>query len=220
MCGVISSQQQKGASSRRIAMSDTTQLFILAGIWTLAAAILVYFIRNWPARIFVFALLVGVPFWELPYGYYNFQNLCKTAGGLHVLEPIAPQKTICADYPFDSSAKGLTRYGFDRVEARAKTGEITQFSKDPKGAVAKGSKRIESEYCVTFSNNNRLPWQVIRHDFTIVRADTKSVAARHSVFDWLGTWWQVAASPMLGRGGTCREDPVEPLMATLLAGSR
>ena len=59
-------------------MSDTEQLFVLAGVWVAIAAVIARFISGWPARIVVFTLLVGIPFWELPYGYYNFRELCKS----------------------------------------------------------------------------------------------------------------------------------------------
>src|SRR6185369_8583768 len=132
-------------------MSDTAQLFILAGIWSLIAAFIVRFIPKWPARIIVFALLVGVPFWELPYGYYNFQKLCRDDGGLHVFDPIAPQDVICAAYPFDSSAKSLLRFGFESVEARTKTGGVIRYSKnEPEVSM----KKISSEFCASFANNN------------------------------------------------------------------
>jgi len=201
-------------------MSDTTQLFILAGFWTMAAAVLVYFIPKWPVRIVVFVLVVGVPFWELPFGYYNFLKLCKEDGGLRVFQSISPQKTICAAYPFDFSAQSLLRFGFERVEAKTRTGEIVRYARNSREGDSQGkSNKIESEFCVTFANNIFLPSHVIRHDFLITRASDGSVVARHSVFDWFGMWWQAAASPILGRGGECRDDPVQAVMSALLVGS-
>ena len=202
-------------------MSDTEQLFIFAGVWTIGAAVVAYFIPKWPAKIIAFALLVGIPFWELPYGFYNFNRLCRLEGKPMVFEPIAPQKSICADYPFDASARTLTRFGFDNIEARSKSGEIIRYTRNSSDPLAKDSAhKLASEYCVSFRNNNYLPWRVVRHDFTIHRASNGSIVARHSVFDWLGMWWQEAMSPILGRGGECREDPVSPVMAALLTGSK
>ena len=202
-------------------MSDTEQLFLVAAVWALIAAAIARFIPNWPARIAFFALAVGIPFWELPYGSYNFQQLCRNEGNLRVFEDIAAQKVICADYPFDAAAKTLHRFGFANVESRNKAGDVSQFAGTTPEVILQGkTKNVTSEYCVTFVNNNHLPWRVNRHDFLIVRNKDGAVVARHSVFDWFGMWWQQAASPVLGRGGECREDPVKPVMAALLVGSK
>lgn len=202
-------------------MNDTEQLFLVAAVWALIAAAIARFIPNWPGRIAFFAIAVGLPFWELPYGLYNFQKLCRDEGKLRVFEDIAPQKTICADYPFDASAKTLHRFGFANVEARSKAGEVTQFAGTASEVILQGKTRnVTGNYCVTFVNNNHLPWRVNRHDFLIVRVKDGAVVARHSVFDWIGMWWQQMASPVLGRGGECREDPIKPVMAALLMGSK
>jgi hypothetical protein len=202
-------------------MSDTAQLFTLAGIWTLGAAFLVYFIPKWPVRVLVFALLVGVPFWELPYGFYNFELLCKTEGKLQVFEPIEPQRNVCATYPFDTSAQSLLKYGFESVESQDKNGDVVRIRIEMPG-IASGatSKKLASPFCITYRNNTHLPWRVIRHDFLVIRSSDGVIAARHSVFDWFGMWWQQAASPVLGRGGECREDPIRPTAMMLVAGSK
>ncbi len=203
----------------KIAMSDTEQLFILAGFWTAGALVLASFVPKWPAKIATVVMLVVIPFWELPYGARNFAEVCRLEGGLHVLTPVSPQNIICADYPFDSSAASLARFGFDAVESRASNGEIAIFA-----GRSQPLKRVEttlrSEYCVTFVNGIQLPWRLLRHDFVVKRVADGVIVARHSVFDWRGMWWQEAASPVLGRGGQCREDPIEPVMAMLRAGSR
>ncbi len=194
---------------------------MVAGAWTLAAAVVARFIPNWSGRIAFFVIAVGLPFWELPYGYLNFRKLCREEGRLNVYADIPPQKSVCVSYPFDASANTLHRFGFVRVEARNKTGEVTPFVSGALVANPQGtSKNLESDYCVTFVNNNRLPWDVVRHDYLVVLATSSAIVARHSVFDWRGMWWQKAASPVLGFGGTCRQDPVQQVMAALIAGSK
>ena len=200
-------------------MNDTEQLFIAAAIWALIAAAIARFIPNWPGRIAFFAIAVGLPFWELPYGYYNFQRLCREEGKLRVFAEIAPQKSICAAYPFDDAAKTLHRFGFAIVEARDKTGGVIEFRGSGTAApVQRKAKNISSNYCVTYVNNNTLPGRIYRHDFLIVRANDGVAVARYSVFDWLGMWWQHTASPVLGHGGECGGDPVRPVMTALLVG--
>ena len=66
-------------------MNDTEQLFWMAVIWALIAAAIARFIPNWPGRIAFFTVAVAIPFWELPYGYYNFQRLCSEQRKLQVL---------------------------------------------------------------------------------------------------------------------------------------
>jgi hypothetical protein len=221
MCGVISSQQQKGASSRRIAMSDTTQLFILAGIWTLAAAILVYFIRNWPARIFVFALLVGVPFWELPYGYYNFHTSCDAGSRVQILESIPPQAGVCVDYPFEDAVEIVLKAGFARVEARGKLGAVREYVAVPTKEHPGGRReQVTTDYCISSVLNIREPWSILRHDHVVRRVVDDHVVARQSSFMWEGMWWQKAASPVMGRGGDCSNPMVQLFDAVKLGATQ
>ena len=56
-------------------MSDTVQLFIVAAGWTIISFLIARLVPKRPGRIALFIVLVGVPFWELPYGYFNFQKL-------------------------------------------------------------------------------------------------------------------------------------------------
>jgi hypothetical protein len=203
-------------------MDDTAALFTLAIIWSLIALVLVRFIPRWPARIATFALLVGVPFWELPVGYYNLYRLCEKEAKLVVLEPIAPQKSICFDYAIESSVSSVLARGFERVESKVGDGGYAQYTREggPPTLSSSRVKSAESEYCIAFSNNNRVPWRTIRHDFLIVRVKDKATMARHSVFDWLGMWWQEETSPILGRGGSCRSDQVQSILSALLVGSK
>jgi hypothetical protein len=201
-------------------MNDTEQLFIAAAVWALIAAVIARFIPNWPGRIAFFAIAVGLPFWELPYGYYNFRALCGDEGGLRVFEKIPPQETVCADFPFENSARDLLKFGFSQVEARGKGGDIRTFPGNlGSGPSNQPMGRVSSAYCITFKNNNHLPWGMIRHDFLIAHADNGHIAARHSVFDWFGMWWQQMARPVLGRGGECREDPIPAIVSTLRKGA-
>lgn len=201
-------------------MSDTEQLFIVAAGWTAFCAFLAYFVRNWGGRIALFVVLVGVPFWELPFGYSTFRKRCDAEAKLQVLEPIAAQRDICFDYPIGTSAEKLLDRGFSRVEAKGNDGKFTYYAKpDSKLAVSTGADKAASEYCIAFRNNNQSPWRILRHDFVVVRTRDSVVVARHSAFDWLGMWWQDSASPLLGRGGSCRTDQVQSLIDALLKGA-
>ncbi|HTP62988.1 MAG TPA: hypothetical protein VMJ14_12990, partial [Burkholderiales bacterium] len=72
-------------------MSDTEQLFIVAAVWTVVAAMVARLGPGWWGKGAFFAALLVVPFWELPYGYFNFQKLCAEDANLKVIDKIFPQ---------------------------------------------------------------------------------------------------------------------------------
>ena len=200
-------------------MNDTEQLFIAAAIWALIAAVIARFIPNWPGRIAFFAIAVGLPFWELPFGYYNFERFCREQGGLQTFEPISPQQIICAAYPFDSSASGLLKVGFGAVEAKDSSGRVNKISRALSGEIVSAKQdRVTSEYCITYAFVRGLPWRLMRNEMIVTRERDRRLVARHSEFVWFGMWWQEAASPVLGRGGECRRDAIAPISAALLGG--
>ena len=200
-------------------MNDTEQLFIAAAVWALAAAVIARFIPHWPGRIAFFAIAVGIPFWELPYGYYNFQKLCRDEGSLKIVEPIPPQTSVCVDYPYETAALGMLKGGFENVYARDKNGDVKRYLKSSSGAIEKvTTNRISSEYCVTYGFIRGLPWRMMRNEIVVFRDKEKRVVARHSDFVWFGMWWQEAAAPVLGRGGECRHDGVGSITGALLRG--
>ena len=202
-------------------MGDTEQLFVIAAVWALIAAAIARFIPNWPGRIAFFVLAVGVPFWELPYGYYNFQVLCKEQGGLKNFEPISPQKTVCVAHPYESGAPGMLKAGFGTVEVRDKSGGVHRISRAPSGVLESvKQERVSSEYCVAYAFVRARSWRTMRNEMTVVRDKDQKPVARHSDFVWFGMWWQEAASPMLGRGGECRRDAVGSVSAAVLRGVR
>jgi hypothetical protein len=193
-------------------MNDTEQLFVAAAVWALIAAAIARFIPNWPGRIAFFALAVGIPFWELPYGYYNFQKLCHAEVNLKVIEKLPPQDSVCIEY-FDLGLyRQLVQAGFTRIE-------ITGRSDNAKEYVASGRvfltnhEQAESSYCIAFKNNISLPWRVLRADTLIERARDKRGVARQSEFYWAGMWWQEQAKPVLGRGGVCSKESNDAIAA-------
>ena len=195
-------------------MNDTEQLFLMAAVWTVIAAAIARLIPTWPGRIAFFAIAVGLPFWELPYGYYNFQKFCREEMGLRVFEKIAPQEIVCADYPFVTLHRELLGSGFTSVETRGKAGEIKRYSARPDGEISGTAQRVlSSNYCLTFQNNTLLPWRVLRHDQLITRVHDRHIVARQSRFSWSGMWWQEAGRPVLGRGGECSDERNRTILA-------
>jgi hypothetical protein len=198
-------------------MNDTEQLFLAAAAWALIAAAIARFIPNWPGRIVFFALAVGIPFWELPYGYYNFQKLCREETTLKVIEKFPPQDSVCIEY-FDAGLyRQLAQGGFTRIE-------ITGRSDNAKEYAAKGQvfmtnhEQAKSSYCIAFENNISLPWRLLRADTMIEQRSDRRVIGRQSEFYWTGMWWQEQARPAAGRGGVCSKDSNETI-ALLRRGS-
>jgi hypothetical protein len=185
-------------------MSDTEQLFIVAAVWTVIAAVLARFVPNWGGRIALFAVLVGVPFWELPYGYMNFRSICEKETRVLVFESIPAQRVVCVDYPFEDAAPEVLKVGFESVEARGKAGDVRRYAASGAGNQSGGRQdRITADYCISSATNIGLPWRVLRHDHLVNRTNDGRNVARQSRFLWAGMWWQEAARPILGRGGEC-----------------
>jgi hypothetical protein len=193
-------------------MSDTAQLFVIACVWTLAAAILAYFIPKWPVKIIVVALLVGIPFWELPAGYYNFRKQCLEQVSWRAFEPIPPQESICVENLDSGLYANLTQSGFSRIE-------VTGGSDDNKRDRASGrvvrtvGKEVKSTFCLGFSNGEFFPWRISRYDLLVTKVGDRRVVGRQGQAIWAGTWWQAAMHPILGNGGMCFEDPLKGLRA-------
>ncbi|HLX80272.1 MAG TPA: hypothetical protein VKS43_06785 [Burkholderiales bacterium] len=195
-------------------MNDTEQLFLVVIVWALIAAAIARFIPSWLGRIAFCTVAVGVPFWEFPYGYYKFQVLCRENTRPEIFERIPAQEEVCADYPYVTLHKDLLGFGFTSVETRGRTGEVKRYTAAPDGHTAKSvQQKIRSTYCLTFVNNNRLPWRLWRHDVLIKRTDNNRVVARQSRFNWAGMWWQEKARPILGNGGTCSSDTNQLIQA-------
>lgn len=181
-------------------------------IWALVAAVIARFIPNWPGRIVLFTIAMAIPFWELPYGYYYFQKLCRDETRLQIYERIPSQDAVCIEY-FDLAFFSLlTQAGFKRIE-------ITGRSDNAKDYVADGRvfltnrEQAKSSYCVSFKSNILLPWRIWRDDTLILRASDGHMAARQSRLLWAGMWWQQEARPLMGIGGVCSSELNAPILA-------
>jgi hypothetical protein len=188
-------------------MNDTEQLFLMAVIWALIAAVVARFIPNWPGRIAFFTIAVAIPFWELPYGYYNFQRLCDEETKLRVFEKIPPQDSVCIAY-FDLGLYTLlNQAGFRRIE-------VTGRSDNANDRVFLTSReQARSSYCISFKSNIGLDWRMWRGDTSIHRAGDDRLIAMQSRFRWDGMWWQQQARPVMGIGGVCSGDLNAPILA-------
>jgi hypothetical protein len=192
-------------------MSHTTELFIMAAVWCVISAVVVRFVApGWPGRIGLFAILVGVPFWELPYGYLNFQRYCRDEVGPKIFEPLLPQESICLDSLDVGLFRSLSTVGLNRIELTGESDDPKRDSKSGKVFVVKRPD-IKSQYCLEFKSGVSLPWRITRTDTLIVRVHDRKIAVTQSLYQWAGMWWQVGARPVFGTGGICSDDPLRVL---------
>jgi len=192
-------------------MSHTTELFVMAAVWCVIAAVLVRFVTpSWPGRLALFAVLVGIPFWELPYGYLNFQRYCRDEVGPKVFEPLTPQDSICLDSLDVGLFRSLSTTGFKRIELTGESDDPKRDSGSGKVFVVK-RPNVKSQYCLEFESGVSLPWRVMRTDTLIVRSSDGKLAASQSLYQWAGMWWQEGARPVLGVGGICSDDPLRAI---------
>ncbi|MCC6212283.1 MAG: hypothetical protein IT513_14700 [Burkholderiales bacterium] len=199
-------------------MSDTQQLFILAGVWTIISLFLARLVPSWVGRIVFFTALVGIPFWELPYGYYNFYKLCKWEAKLLVYEKFPPQVSICIDDLYTDVYAILARLEFTRIEVSGKTN--LRESAIANGKLVRVKRGEESSaYCFATVSNIQLPWGILRFDSLVNRASDNRVIARQSGFSWVGMWWQKVLRPIFGHGGHCGA-PLENVFLALRTGVR
>ena len=191
-------------------MNDTEQLFLIAAVWALIAAAIARLIPNWPGRITFFAIAVGLPFWELPYGYRNFQKLCREETTLKVIEKFLPQDSVCIEY-FDAGLyRQLVQGGFSRIEIIGRSDNAKEYA--AKGQVFMTNRQqAKSSYCMIFKNNISLPLRVLRTDTLIEQTSDMRVVARQSEFHWAGMWWQEQARTVAGRGGVCSKESNEAI---------
>lgn len=183
-------------------MSQTEELFLLAGTWTLIAVFIARLISNWPGRIAFLVIAIGLPFWELPYGYYNFQNLCREEAGVKSIAAFPPQDSVCIN-SFDLGLYNqLAKAGFSRIEIVGPSGNAQEHA--AKGEVfITDRKRAKSSYCIFFQGNITLRWGISRSDKLIVRLADNFSVSRQSDYSWSGMWWQYATRPVFGFGGEC-----------------
>jgi hypothetical protein len=149
---------------------------------------------------------VGVPFWELPYGYYNFQKLCLAEAKLLKFDEVLPQDEICVENLDSVLYSELIKNQFSRIEV-LRTTDDGQRDKSSGRVFLTKREDARSQYCLRFVGNISQPWRIVRHDQLIERVRDNHLVARQSRFHWAGMWWQQLAAPILGRGGRCFDDP-------------
>jgi hypothetical protein len=199
-------------------MNDTAELFAMAGVWVVIAALIaraVPFTSRW-GKPLMFAALVAILFWELPVGYSHFRRLCNEETKLQVLEKIPPQDSICLEHLNEGFVVHLKKIGFSKIEIIGQNPASQHYLNNPtfKGVLSFSDRgKITSPYCLVTRVNIAVAWDITRADTLIINSQNDRIVARQSQFRWAGLWWQRSASPLLGVGGRCAGDQETPINA-------
>ena len=192
---------------------EAQELLLAALVWTaVAAAIVIRFVSDRLLRIALFAVLFGIPFGELPYGYYNFLDLCQSETVLQVSEKIPAQETVCVEELNSLMYTNLMRAGFARVEVTSDADYPSVYLVDRR-VVRTHPELTKSPYCIVVKKDIVLPWNILRSDTLIVDSRNQQTVARQSAIHWQGMWWQKDLIPSFGSGRTCSGNPGRPAVA-------
>jgi hypothetical protein len=170
--------------------------------------------RNRAEKIAAIAVALAIPFWDLPFGYFNFYRHCSQEGGVHVGVNIPPATSILVDSSSRYTPNEILRFGFKVVEYEA-PGEIVRYTRESKGLTKSIHATPMSNIKIKFAGHKNLPWNLIRSDYVVTRLDNEQIVASQTDFQWRGMWWQVSAAPLLGYGSQCLGEKDKPMLALM-----
>jgi len=163
-------------------------ILVVAGIYVGLWYLLIRALPNRWAKAAVAVLAVYLPFWDVPYGYYNFQKLCADEGGLRVLGKVSPQSSVFLDSSSlrtEQERDKMLGRGFRFIEMQFHDGSSISYSKSSGGP--NQSVRVSSPvsiYGIRTEMNKRLPWGIVRHDQVLYVRASNQVVAHNSQFAW------------------------------------
>lgn len=163
-------------------------ILVVAGAYVGLWYLLIRALPNRWAKAVVALVAVYLPFWDVPYGYYNFRTLCAEEGGLHVFGKVSPETSVFLDSSAllteQESAKMIGR-GFRFIEMRSHDGSNISYSNTSTGQSQ--TVRISSpvsSYGIRTTMNTRMPWGIVRHDQFLYVLTSDQVLARNTQFHW------------------------------------
>jgi len=194
-------------------MIGLTVLAVIA-IYIGVFAYIVVHARNRAEKIAAIVVALAIPFWDLPFGYFNFYRHCSQEGGIHLSKELPPSSAILVDSSSGYTPNQVLRFGFKAVEYEA-SGQIIRYVRESQDIVKSTHAAPISALRVIFAGHKILPWNLTRTDYVVTRLDNGQVVASQTDFQWRGMWWQVASAPLLGDGGRCRRPSDEPMLAVI-----
>lgn len=176
-------------------------LLVLA-IYVGAAWFIVKALSSKKAKYTVIAIFVLIPTWDIVPGWLYLQYLCKTEGGVKVYKSVEGVEGF-----FDKSQNMLGRdavmeYGYKFMEGE-EGAQLYRYSVGLNGQLLQ--EKIDeptSKYGVQ-SSDHQLPFNITKHQYTIVDLPTQEKLAMSIAFYRAGNWVQNIAKPLLGGGAYC-----------------
>jgi hypothetical protein len=163
-------------------------ILVVAGIYVGLWYLLIRALPNRWAKAGVALVAIYLPFWDVPYGYYNFHTLCADEGGVHVSAKVSPQTSVYLDRSSLRTEQERARMfarGFSLIEMHSPDGSSMSFSKSSAGQSQGDSiSAPTSTYGIRAEMNKRMPWGVVRHDQVLFVRESNQFVARNSEFAW------------------------------------
>jgi hypothetical protein len=191
---------------------------ILAAVG-LYAALWFLVVRSLPAvwaKSIAVLVAIYLPLWDVPFGFASFSRLCAAEAGLHVQKKFPPQYSIFLDSSSLVTPGDLIGRGFRVVEWKSANGSLAR--QHQKGSEVATNVTAISEYGLRHEFNQRLAWDVAKHEKRVFLLSTGESAASYTVFTWR-PWMQAAFHPILGTGLECPGPAVWVLEDLLRKGS-
>lgn len=176
--------------------------------------------RNRGERVAALLVAVLIPFWDLPIGYFEFQQHCSAEGGIRVYERVTPQDKVYFESLPSSPPAELLKLGFKVVEIRRTDGKgIVRYENHPDNSVSRTVQSPESLVAISWTAAERLGWNVYRDRWAAHSLGEKKVLATYTTFSWHGGWLQQSSWPLLRGNLDCFLARTDPLITLLRHGS-
>lgn len=179
-------------------------ILVVAGAYVGLWYLLIRALPNKWAKAAVALLALYLPFWDVPYGYYNFQKLCKSEGGLHVYAKIAPQTAVFLEPSASVSPEYMFKQGFTVVEHPVLDGQVARvFATAPSETQYVSRAALFSNYGIrSAANDDWRERRMVRRDLFAYSLKSGTSVAQKTDLRWF-LWIQGLVTPMLGTGWRC-----------------
>jgi hypothetical protein len=178
-------------------------ILVVAGAYVGLWYLLIRALPNRWAKAVVALVAVYLPFWDVPYGYYNFRTLCAEEGGVKVFEKVAPQNSIYLDKTMFGAGSYMFKLGYQVVEEHDRAGHIVRRdASDPSRRETVDRASLVSTYGTRIEPTKRQPWGISRVDEFVFVLRTDSDVIRSTYFTWQ-IWINSLGVPGLGHLSFC-----------------
>lgn len=174
--------------------------------------------RNRGERVSAVVIALLIPFWDLPFGYFNFYRLCSQEGGLHVDKELRAADSILLAESTAYRPEDVLKLGFKTVEFMSR-GQVIRYSSSPAGVLRTTHTQAISPLVYEFSSNKPLPWNVVRSDYEVKRIGDGKILARQTDFGWNGMWWESNFRVQVTSARHCSGVPSKSVLLVLAEGA-